>query len=348
MNATRHPRTVNRRRFLQAATLVAAGATGVAGTTGTAVAQSGEDLSAWFSNVSNFAGVVDERGKARVTVAVGADGNGGGFAFGPAAVRVDPGTTVVWEWTGAGGAHNVVSEDGAFESELVDDTGHTFEHGFESDGVALYACSPHKAMGMKGAVVVGDVAVATPTPTPAPEPDRAYVEREPDYGDWFDGVSNYEGTVDARGREAVTVVVGAAGNGGALAFDPPAVQVDPGTRVVWEWTGDGEHDVASDDGYASAVQSEGRFGQMFDGVGVSTYACTAHEAAGMRGAVVVGDVFEGVHELSNAELAVLGAFGVGILSPTAFGAFLAVRNRRNATADPAAGARDEESAARPR
>ncbi len=60
---------------------------------------------------------------------------------------------------------------------------------------------------------------------------------EVDYGGWFTDTSNFDGTVDRRGQSAVTVAVGAAGNGGAFAFDPPAVHVDPGTTVTWEWTG---------------------------------------------------------------------------------------------------------------
>lgn len=113
-----------------------------------------EDFDGWFDNVDNYDGVTDETGADEVTVEVGADGNGGAFAFAPAAVRVDSGTTVVWEWTGEGGQHNVVDQDGAFESELVSEEGHAFEHTFEESGTYKYACNPHKSMGMKGAIVV--------------------------------------------------------------------------------------------------------------------------------------------------------------------------------------------------
>ncbi|WP_235028073.1 halocyanin domain-containing protein, partial [Halorubrum sp. JWXQ-INN 858] len=81
------------------------------------------------------------------------------LAFDPPAVRVDAGTTVVWEWTGAGGAHNVESDDGSateFSSgEAVDADGETFEVTFEDPGVQLYACTPHVGVGMLGAVHVG-------------------------------------------------------------------------------------------------------------------------------------------------------------------------------------------------
>ncbi|PSQ07359.1 halocyanin domain-containing protein, partial [Halobacteriales archaeon QS_5_68_33] len=53
--------------------------------------------------------VEDARGQDAVTIEVGA---GGGFAFDPPAIWISPGTTVTWEWTGEGGAHNVVANDG--------------------------------------------------------------------------------------------------------------------------------------------------------------------------------------------------------------------------------------------
>ncbi|MUW14433.1 halocyanin domain-containing protein, partial [Halorubrum sp. CBA1125] len=81
-----------------------------------------------------------------------------GFAFDPAAIRVDAGTTVVWEWTGEGGAHNVVSAEGSnsqFDSgQQVEEQGHTFEQTFDSAGIELYYCTPHRANGMLGAIEV--------------------------------------------------------------------------------------------------------------------------------------------------------------------------------------------------
>ncbi|NIC00731.1 halocyanin domain-containing protein [Halobacterium sp. R2-5] len=312
MTAKTPGRPIGRRRFVQATTALAVG--GAALTTARpARAQSETDLEAWFENVSNYDGVVDERGASTVPVAVGASGNGGGFAFGPAAVRVDPGTTVRWEWTGDGGMHNVAATDDAYESDLVDAEGETFEWTFEAEGVSRYVCVPHEAMGMKGAIVVGDVDVGVETADPE------YVAREPDYGDWFDGVEGFDGTVDVRGREEVRVTVAGGGSG---AFSPPAVHVDPGTRVVWEWDGDTDHAVAAADGsYESPEQASGTWGLVFDGTGVSRYASSA-DADAMRGAVVVGDVFGSVHEVSTTQLGVLGAVGAALLSPLAFAAFL--------------------------
>ncbi len=111
-------------------------------------------VAGYLSNADNFDGVVDETGASEVTVAVGTEANGGNFGFGPAAVRVSTGTTVVWEWTGLGSSHNVVAENGSFESELVAEEGHTFLQTFEESGTVEYYCTPHRTMGMKGVVVV--------------------------------------------------------------------------------------------------------------------------------------------------------------------------------------------------
>ncbi|WP_200531536.1 halocyanin domain-containing protein [Halorubrum sp. LN27] len=94
---------------------------------------------------------IDRTGEERVTVAVGADA---GFAFAPANLVVDAGTTVRWEWTGAGGAHNVVDKGGAFESELTGEEGHAFKHAFAESGAFEYVCTPHQTRGMEGRIEV--------------------------------------------------------------------------------------------------------------------------------------------------------------------------------------------------
>lgn len=115
-----------------------------------------ESVTSYLSDTSNFDGsVTDQTGSSSVTVMVGADGNDGDFAFDPAAIRIDSGTTVTWEWTGDGGQHNVVADEGGdFESELSSQSGFTFEQTFESSGVVTYNCSPHLSLGMKGAIIV--------------------------------------------------------------------------------------------------------------------------------------------------------------------------------------------------
>lgn len=147
-------RTLGRRDLFRAGVGTAMVAGGLTATSGTAVAA----YDGWFDDVPNYEGTYDYRGEEEVHVDVGAGEDG--LLFEPAAILVDPGTTVVWEWTGEGGAHNVVEENGAFESELTEEAGHAFEHSFEEDdedGIFRYVCTPHEALGMKGAVAVGDV-----------------------------------------------------------------------------------------------------------------------------------------------------------------------------------------------
>ncbi len=144
---------LDRRGFL----LAAAGATAATGAAAPAAAQDGIDYGGWFSDVSNFDGTTaDMTGQSEVTVDVGVEGNTNFFAYGPPAVQVDPGTTVVWEWTGQGGSHNVLQEGGdRFGSDLLAEEGATYEFTFEDEGIYRYYCQPHLGLGMKGAVVVG-------------------------------------------------------------------------------------------------------------------------------------------------------------------------------------------------
>ena len=106
----------------------------------------------WFEDVGNYDGEVDVTGESTTTVKVG--GGSDNLAFAPAAIRVSTGTTVVWEWTGKGGRHNVVDDEGAFESEYHEEANATFEYTFDSTGVYQYYCDPHRELGMKGGVRV--------------------------------------------------------------------------------------------------------------------------------------------------------------------------------------------------
>ncbi|ACV10757.1 halocyanin domain protein [Halorhabdus utahensis DSM 12940] len=149
------------RRALLRASGAAAGGTAAIGGVGSAAAQEGGsgqiDYSGWFSGVSNFSSTVDRRGEDEVTVEVGVEANQGYFGFGPAAVWVDPDTTVTWEWTGRGNAHNVVAEDDSFTSgSAVAEAGTTYERTFSEARIHKYYCEPHELNGMKGAIVVGD------------------------------------------------------------------------------------------------------------------------------------------------------------------------------------------------
>lgn len=100
---------------------------------------------------------VDATGEESVSIEVGAGDVG--LQFAPPAVRVDTGTTLVWEWTGEGGEHNVLADETSDfdvdpESELIDEAGHTAEATFDEPGNFLYYCEPHLGNGKVGAVIV--------------------------------------------------------------------------------------------------------------------------------------------------------------------------------------------------
>jgi plastocyanin len=72
-----------------------------------------------------------------------------------------------------------------------------------------------------------------------------------------------------------------------LKFQPPAIEVKPGTEVTWRFVdGSVPHNVKGD-GFASKNQTEGTFAHRFDRAGEYRYTCTLH--AGMDGRVVVTD-----------------------------------------------------------
>lgn len=127
---------------------------GVVAATAGCLAGDSEPADQWLSNANNYDGMVDRTGQETVTVAVGAVD---GFSFDPAAVRVTTGTTVRWEWTSFGGAHNVIEENTRFESELLSGDGETFSHTFTEPGLYQYVCTPHQTRGMLGVVEVVDV-----------------------------------------------------------------------------------------------------------------------------------------------------------------------------------------------
>jgi plastocyanin len=71
--------------------------------------------------------------------------------FSPATVNINVGDTVVW--TGLGGGHNVVADNGSFRSGSPGVV-NTFEHTFDSAGTFTYRCEPHGVVGMLGTVNV--------------------------------------------------------------------------------------------------------------------------------------------------------------------------------------------------
>jgi halocyanin-like protein len=307
----------------------------VAATSGTALAQDAP-YGGYLDGVNNYNGkTADFTGQDSVTVKVGA---GNGLLFGPAAINVDTGTTVTWEWTGQGGSHNVVAEDGTFDSGSTMSSG-TYDYTFEEAGVYQYYCNPHKGAGMRGVVAVGDT-VEGDLVDPS-ELDSGSDSGDDggsdggsatyDFGGYLDGANLYEGpdsVEDLRGESSVTVEVGA---GSGFAFSPPAIHIDPGTAVTWEWTGQGGgHNVIANDGTfdSGQTQTSGTFEYTFEEDGTHTYYCNPHEGAGMKGAVVVGSGGSGGGGAANNQpetaandlaLGTLAAMLIlGLLSPIVF------------------------------
>ncbi|WP_232745109.1 halocyanin domain-containing protein [Halorubrum aethiopicum] len=199
-------------------------------------------------------------------------------SFSPPAVKVEPGTTVTWEWTDADDEHNVVAVDGEFDSGPAEsEAGTTFEHTFEDAGTYRYVSEPQADAGMKGVVVA----------EPAPSSEYPAVD------EWLVDTNGYDGTITERtGEDLVEVVTGADGNGGHFAFEPHAVKVSAGTTVRWAWTGEGGgHDVVFEDAdvrtESIAVEPGVHFEHTFNEPGVFRYACRPHRALGHRGAIVV-------------------------------------------------------------
>ena len=85
--------------------------------------------------------------------------------FSPNILRVEPGTTVIWE-SGGSNNHNVIASDGSWQAISSDyfeygiiTKGDQFEHTFTEPGIYEYYCPFHGTndKGMVGTVIVGDV-----------------------------------------------------------------------------------------------------------------------------------------------------------------------------------------------
>ena len=169
--------------------------------------------------------------------------------------------------------------------------------------------------GLGAAAAIGATAAATPAAAQA-------------YGEWMSDVSNYEATVDYTGQESVAVAVGVGENG--VLFDPPAILVDPGTTVTWEWTGEGgQHNVVhqpegedGDPAFESGLKEEegATFEQTFEEEITFRYYCNSHRGAGMKGVVAVGSAEDELVDpdpsggpLTTSDLLVLAAAaGLGV------------------------------------
>lgn len=141
---------MNRRQVLSG--MGVAGAVALAGCTGDDPPEEPE-VNGWFNGVDNYDGFEDYTDQSEVTVLVG---SGGGFEFEPPAITIAEGTTVIFEWTGEGGEHNVEHSDTDWENPegVIDEEGHTWEREFTEPGTHRYTCWPHDGVGMRGAIFV--------------------------------------------------------------------------------------------------------------------------------------------------------------------------------------------------
>lgn len=80
---------------------------------------------------------------------------GAAMVFEPAYVKANVGDTIKFEPTQPGGhnAKSLITPNGAPEFTSKPDT--AFSYKLEKEGVYLYACEPHKIMGMVGLIQVG-------------------------------------------------------------------------------------------------------------------------------------------------------------------------------------------------
>ncbi|MFC4357621.1 halocyanin domain-containing protein [Halobium salinum] len=238
-----------------------------------------ESLETWLANANGYAGYVRRvpaDGSPRVRVGSSANEDDP-LQFQYPGIRVAPGTTVTWVWTGHGGSNNVVATGGSFDSgDPVDRHGATFEHTFESVGTYQYASEPHGEDGMRGAVLVRE------------PPETGY----PAVDEWLKNTAHWQGhVVDETGRDAATVTVGTRGDGPTFAFGPSVLKISRGTTVSWKWSGDGPHTVTFRDGSIPGTEVHNEPGvhyeHTFDATGVYQYFCAPHRSIGMKGAVVV-------------------------------------------------------------
>ncbi|MEW6475885.1 MAG: plastocyanin/azurin family copper-binding protein [Actinomycetota bacterium] len=84
--------------------------------------------------------------------------------FLPAEITVPVGATVEWV-NETDIPHDVVADDGSFNSDGTFGRGEKFQFKFTKPGTFTYYCTPHKDAGMKGVVNVTGAAGGAPTPT---------------------------------------------------------------------------------------------------------------------------------------------------------------------------------------
>lgn len=107
-----------------------------------------------LEDANNYDGEFEDLiGEDVVTVTVTTDNFN---SFDPAAIEIDQGTTVIWEWEDGG--HSVTQEplgeqEQLFDSGVLND-GADYEYTFDEAGDYAYKCTPHWLQGHLGGVRV--------------------------------------------------------------------------------------------------------------------------------------------------------------------------------------------------
>jgi halocyanin-like protein len=105
-----------------------------------------------LSDANGYDGSVEDMtGQDSVTIENGT--NEPDYAFAPAAIRIDSGTEVTWEWVSDG--HTVTVTSGPSDVDTaIENEGFTTSETFDESGTVLYECTPHASLGQLGAVIV--------------------------------------------------------------------------------------------------------------------------------------------------------------------------------------------------
>ncbi|MFC7057482.1 halocyanin domain-containing protein [Halovenus salina] len=235
-----------------------------------------EQVDDYLAEANGYDGeVVDMTGQESVTIENGA--NEPDYAFGPAAIQVDPGTEVTWEWVSDG--HSVRATDGAEFDSGIENSGFTWSRTFEETGVILYECQPHAAIGQLGAIIVGDGGGGG---------GGGGSNADAQVDEYLADANGYDGSIeDMTGQGSITIENGS--NEPDYAFGPAAVRIDAGTEITWEWVSDG-HSVRAVEGaeFDSGIENSGfTWSRTFDEPGVILYECQPHAAIGQLGAIIV-------------------------------------------------------------
>ena len=173
-------------------------------------------------------------------------------SFQPRSITVSVGESVTWD-NRDDDDHNVIANDGSFQSPDFGPGGSWTSPAFQAAGTFNYFCSLHG--GMTGSVVVTGAAGTPPPPDPTPPP----APTPPPPGD-------------------VTIIDNA--------FDPDTITISEGTTLTWSNAGALPHTVTRNGTFDSGFLSPGdTFVWSFEAAGTYNYLCTLHP--GMTGSVLV-------------------------------------------------------------